>query len=98
MVPPALGNKIINPFSDFLLHDINSGEAIPSPSPGTPQMVRTSPLWGLILRTRFMHDGLSFSLQAAIQRHGGQAAPSRTCFNNLFPGQKTQVIAFLNSL
>ena len=98
LIPPALGNKIINPFSDFLLHDINSGDTIPSPPPGTPEMVRTSPLWGLILRTRFMHDGLSFSLQAAIQRHGGQAAPSRSCFNNLLPGQKAQVIAFLNSL
>jgi len=27
-VPAALGNKIIHPFSDFLLHDIGTGDGI----------------------------------------------------------------------
>jgi CxxC motif-containing protein (DUF1111 family) len=27
-VPPALGNKIIHPFSDFMLHDIGTGDGI----------------------------------------------------------------------
>lgn len=29
VVPEALGNKIIHPYSDFLLHDIGSGDGIP---------------------------------------------------------------------
>ena len=28
-VPAALGNKIIHPYSDFLLHDIGTGDGIP---------------------------------------------------------------------
>lgn len=28
-VPPALGNKVIRPYSDFLLHDIGTGDGIP---------------------------------------------------------------------
>ena len=28
-VPNALGNKIIHPYSDFLLHDIGTGDGIP---------------------------------------------------------------------
>ena len=33
-VPDALGNKIIHPYSDFLLHDIGTGDGIPvQPTP-----------------------------------------------------------------
>ena len=28
-MPTALGNKIIHPYSDFLLHDIGTGDGIP---------------------------------------------------------------------
>ena len=28
-VPNALGDKVINPYSDFLLHDIGTGDGIP---------------------------------------------------------------------
>ena len=28
VVPAALGNKIIHPYSDFLLHDIGTGDGI----------------------------------------------------------------------
>ena len=31
-VPMALGNKIIHPYSDFLLHDIGTGDGIPVPA------------------------------------------------------------------
>ena len=29
IVPPALGNRTIHPYSDFLLHDIGTGDGIP---------------------------------------------------------------------
>jgi CxxC motif-containing protein (DUF1111 family) len=45
-----------------------------------------------------MHDGLSFTLQEAIARHGGQAAGVRNRYNALPDAQKNQLLAFLNSL
>ena len=76
-VPDALGNKIIHPYSDFLLHDVGTGDGIPVlPTPeyaATTNLMRTAPLWALRTRNRLMHDGLSFTKQEAIERHGGQA-------------------------
>ena len=101
-VPAALGNKIIHPYSDFLMHDIGTGDGIPVlPGPefaGTPSQIRTAPLWALRTRNRLMHDGLSFSKQEAIQRHGGQAAGVRARHNALTSDQQRLVLAFLDSL
>ena len=47
---------------------------------------------------RFLHDGLSFSLEDAIARHGGQAATARTNFNNQSSFNRKRVLAFLLSL
>jgi CxxC motif-containing protein (DUF1111 family) len=102
VVPEALGNKTLKPFSDFLLHDINTGDGIPiQPTPEfafTAHMIRTAPLWGLRTRNRLMHDGLSFTLNDAIQRHGGQATDAKAAFNALTGVQQAQLFAFLNSL
>ncbi len=96
-VPPALGNKIIHPYSDFLLHDIGTGDGIPFlPTPefaSTANQIRTAPLWALRTRNRLMHDGLSFTKQEAIQRHQGQAAGVTKAYNALPPEQKAQVLA-----
>ena len=61
-------------------------------------MFRTAPLWGLRTRNRLMHDGLSFTLDEAIQRHRGQAQRSVDAWNRLAPDRKRQGIAFLGSL
>ncbi|MDX6693577.1 MAG: hypothetical protein QOF02_1180 [Blastocatellia bacterium] len=102
LVPEALGNKIIHPYSDFLLHDIGTGDGIPiQPTPeyaATANQIRTAPLWGLRTRNRLMHDGLTFTLQEAIQRHAGQAASVTSAYNALPTAQKNQILAFLNSL
>lgn len=101
-VPPALGNKIIRPFSDFLLHDIGSGDGIPilptAEYAGTANQMRTAPLWALRTRNRLMHDGLSFTLQEAILRHGGQATGVTEKYKALPENQKTWLFEFLNSL
>ena len=101
-VPDALGNKIIHPYSDFLLHDIGTGDGIPFlPTPEfawTANKIRTAPLWALRTRNRLMHDGLTFTPQEAIARHGGQAATVTSRYNSLTTTQKNQIIAFLNSL
>ena len=101
-VPAALGNKIIHPYSDFLLHDIGTGDGIPVlPLPEyatTANQIRTAPLWALRTRNRLMHDGLSLTKQDAIQRHAGQAAGATSNYNGLSEGEKNQLLAFLNSL
>lgn len=99
VVPLALGDKIIHPFSDFLLHDINTGDGIvQNGGPQSRLRLRTPPLWGLRARGRFMHDGESQSPLDAILRHGGQAASIRNNFLSLRRGDRDAVIAFLLSL
>lgn len=102
IVPNALGSKIVRPFSDFLLHDIGTGDGIPiQPTPEfaeTANKMRTAPLWGLRTRNRLMHDGLSFTKDEAIQRHAGQAAAVRDAFNALDDTEKAQLMSFLESL
>jgi len=98
-VPAALGNKKIHPFSDFLLHDIATGDGIvQNGGPQTRNKLRTVPLWGLRARGRFMHDAASQSFADAIARHGGQATGARTNFNNLSSADRTRVLLFLSSL
>ncbi len=101
-VPDALGNKLVHPYSDFLLHDIGTGDGIPFlPTPeyaSTANQIRTAPLWGLRTRNRLMHDGLTFTTQEAIQRHAGQAAAVTDKYNALSETQKSRLLAFLDSL
>ena len=101
-VPEALGNKIIHPFSDFLLHNVGTGDGIPflptAQFAFTANQIRTAPLWGLRTRNRLMHDGLSFTKQEAIARHRAQAAQVTSRFNSLTNAEKAQVMAFLDSL
>jgi CxxC motif-containing protein (DUF1111 family) len=101
-VPEALGSKLIHPYSDFMVHDVGTGDGIPVlPDPGyagTASQIRTAPLWGLRTRNRLMHDGLTSTLQEAIRRHAGQGTASQRAFQNLSAPEQTQMLAFLNSL
>jgi CxxC motif-containing protein (DUF1111 family) len=101
-VPPALGNKVIHPYSDFLVHDIGTGDGIPVlPGPeyaATTRLMRTAPLWALRTRNRLMHDGLSFTKQEAIARHTGQAESVTQRYDALSPPDQAKVLAFLDSL
>jgi CxxC motif-containing protein (DUF1111 family) len=99
-VPPELGNKIIHPFSDFMLHDIGTGDGIvQNGGQATRNMVRTPPLWGVRSRPMLMHDGMSFTFNEAIQRHAGAGGTiSRNLFNALSSDSKADLIAFLKSL
>jgi CxxC motif-containing protein (DUF1111 family) len=99
IVPRALGSKRIQPFGDFMLHDIATGDGIvQNGGPSTRNKVRTAPLWGLGTRGRFMHDFLSHSLEDAIQRHGNQAAGTRRAFNALSRTDQRKLLTFLRSL
>jgi len=99
-VPPALAHKRIHPYSDFLLHDIGTGDGIVQD--GSPQntrnKIRTAPLWGVRTHQTFLHDGSATSLQDAIQRHDGQAVGVTAAFNALHSNQQQDLITFLMSL
>ena len=98
-VSEALGNKIIHPYSDFLLHDIETGDGIVQAGPqDTANKLRTAPLWGLRMRPRLIHDLRSLSLQNAIERLAGEAEHVRQRFQELSPVEKQQLFSFLNSL
>ncbi|HXG65215.1 MAG TPA: di-heme oxidoredictase family protein [Blastocatellia bacterium] len=98
-VPAALGNKRIHPFSDFLLHDVGTGDGIVQNGPqSTRNKLRTPPLWGLRTRNRLMHDGESLTRNEAILRHAGEATPVINNYRALSNTNKNRLITFLNSL
>jgi CxxC motif-containing protein (DUF1111 family) len=99
IVPDALGNKIIHPYGDFLLHDIGTGDGIvQNPPQDTANKLRTVPLWGLRMHPRHMHDLQSLTLDHAIERHRGEAEHVRNRFRELTPREKQALLTFLNSL
>jgi CxxC motif-containing protein (DUF1111 family) len=98
-IPAALGNRRIRPFSDFLLHDVGTGDGIvQNGGQSTRNKLRTPPLWGVRTRNRLMHDGESLTRNEAILRHAGQATNVTNNYNALSTNQKNQLITFLNSL
>jgi CxxC motif-containing protein (DUF1111 family) len=103
-VPKFLGNMVIYPYSDFLLHDIGTGDGIPQAAKpeyldqSTANKFRTAPLWGLRFRQDLMHDGNSPGTEAAIARHGGEGTTVRRRYEHLTPTEKHQLQQFLNSL
>ncbi|HET7501934.1 MAG TPA: di-heme oxidoredictase family protein [Kofleriaceae bacterium] len=98
-VPPALGDKAIHPFGDFLLHDVGTGDGIvQNGGQSTRNKVRTAPLWGMRARDRLMHDGASVSRTDAILRHRNEAAGAANNFASLSTTSQNDVINFLNSL
>ncbi|HEV8486256.1 MAG TPA: di-heme oxidoredictase family protein [Blastocatellia bacterium] len=99
VVPVALGDKLIHPYSDFLLHDVGTGDGIvQSGGASTRNKLRTPPLWGMRTRDRLMHDGAALSRTDAILRHSGEATLVIHNFRNLSANQQSQLITFLNSL
>lgn len=99
VVPTSLGNKIIHPFGDFLLHDVGTGDGIvQNGGQSTRNKVRTAPLWGLRTRSRLMHDGLSVTNTDAILRHAGEATFVTNNFRFLTTTRKGWLLAFLDSL
>ena len=105
-VPAALGNKIIHPFSDFLLHDVGTGDGIAQTNvagtntldQSTKNKMRTAPLWGVRTRNELMHEGEEYTRNDAILRHAGEATGVINNYRNLSTTQKNQLVTFLNSL
>ncbi len=98
-LPTALGGKVIHPYSDFLLHDVGTGDGIvQNGGQSTANKMRTAPLWGLRTRQGLMHDGETPSRHDAIFRHGGEAKSVINAYRHLTPAQRKQLLTFLDSL
>jgi CxxC motif-containing protein (DUF1111 family) len=94
----ALNKVAFFPYSDFLLHDMGSlGDGIEQGRAKGREM-RTAPLWGLRVRTTYLHDGSQASLAGAILAHDGQGKFARNRFSALGAQEAQKLMAFLNSL
>lgn len=93
----ALSSKRFFPYSDFLLHDIGTGDGIVQ-GDARPEEIRTPPLWGVRLRAPFLHDGRASTLRQAVELHSGESAGSRDHFERLSETERTAVLAFLHTL
>ena len=99
VVAAALGNKIIHPYSDFLLHNIGTGDGIvQNGGAASRNRVRTQPLWGARTHDRHLHDGATVTFNEAILRHAGEAAFVTSNYSSLSVTQQNQIITFLKSL
>jgi CxxC motif-containing protein (DUF1111 family) len=93
------GDRDVPLYSDLLLHDM--GPALDDgviQGQATGRDWRTTPLWGLGLRTRFLHDGRARTILAAIQAHGGEAEHALGQFRALDDDSRQALLAFLASL
>jgi CxxC motif-containing protein (DUF1111 family) len=98
-VPAALGNKVIHPFSDFLLHDVGTGDGIvQNGGQSTAHKLRTPPLWGSRTHDRHMHDGATLTFTESILRHAGEASGVVNRFRSLSAAQRHQIVTFLQAL
>lgn len=86
-------------YSDLLLHDMG-----PALDDGIVQGAangaewRTTPLWGLRMRARFLHDGRATTPTEAILAHDGDAAASARAFRALTANDRDKLLGFLSAL
>ncbi|QAX82230.1 di-heme oxidoreductase family protein [Candidatus Pseudomonas adelgestsugas] len=102
---PELANQLIYPYSDLLLHDMGPGLAdYRSEFKAGDRDWRTPPLWGIGLtqivndQAKFLHDGRARNLLEAVLWHGGEAQAAQQHVLSFNIEQRTELLAFLNSL
>lgn len=84
-------------FSDFLLHDVGTGDGIVQGT-APANKLRTAPLMGVATQFGYLHDGSARTLDEAIQRHGNEAQASRGLYNALTPQERGNLVLFLRGL
>ena len=86
-------------YSDLLLHDMGAAlddKIVQGSATGADW--RTTPLVGLGLRPRFLHDGRAATLRDAVLDHGGEASVVRERFFELAEAEQQAVYRFLAAL
>ena len=98
-LPGPGARQAIPIYSDLLLHDMGPGLAdqfLQGSSTGSEW--RTTPLWRVSERTKFLHDGRATSLTDAILAHGGQGQVARDAFAALDDRRKQALLAYLGGI
>lgn len=110
LLESAIRNKVVKPYSDFLLHEMGLAADFIADGTASVQELRTPSLWGVRNRNPLWHDGrvTGGSLQTRLLGPGGvvdlhnalgsEAAPSATAFFNLSAADQLKVVDFLDSL
>jgi CxxC motif-containing protein (DUF1111 family) len=94
-----LGDQQLWLYSDLLLHDLGpdlDDKVVQGQASGRDW--RTTPLWGLGTRMRFLHDGRARTLIEAILAHGGEATEAKQRYLRLLPRDSDALLAFLSCL
>lgn len=94
---PALNNKTIAAYSDFLLHDVGTGDGIVQ-GQAPANMLRTAPLLGVGSQARLLHNGSAPNVDAAIRAHAGQATASRDAYVQLSAQDRQNLLNFIQTL
>lgn len=94
---PAINGQQVPAYSDFLVHDVGTGDGIAQAAAPTNK-IRTAPLMGVSLQPRFLHDGSATTLDEAIRRHAREAAASTANYEALSSTDQAALRAFLDSL
>jgi len=95
---PALNLKIVQGYTDLLLHDMGPGLADICLGQARRAEFRTEPLMGLRFKTAFLHDGRAPTIAAAIRLHAGEAARARNRFLALSWFERSALVRFLQGL
>jgi CxxC motif-containing protein (DUF1111 family) len=94
---PLFDRKTVALFSDLLLHDVGTGDGIDQAA-ATGAEIRTPALWGLRERRPLLHNGSAATIDAAIERHAGEAERVRAAFYALPADRRAALLAFLMTL
>jgi hypothetical protein len=95
-----LGNSFVvkDIFTDFKRHDLGTNFYERNWDGTLQTQFLTRPLWGVGTTGPYGHDGRSNTLNDVILRHGGEAQRARDAFAALKPNDRSNLLAFLNSL
>jgi CxxC motif-containing protein (DUF1111 family) len=94
---PVFDRKPVPLYSDLLLHDIGTGDGIEQ-ADAKGEEIRTPALWGLRFRRPLLHDGSAATIEAAVERHSGEASGTAERFKILGAEARKELLAFLKSL
>jgi hypothetical protein len=86
-------------YSDLLLHGMGPGlddGVVQGEARGEDW--RTTPLWGLSMRRRFLHDGRARSVEDAILAHDGEGRQAAAAFGRLTRPEQDALLTFLLGL
>jgi CxxC motif-containing protein (DUF1111 family) len=93
---PAIDGKLVDLYSDLLLHDIGTGDGIVQ-GDAQGNEFRAAPLWVVRSGAPYLHDGRARTLAQAIDAHQGQALDARNAYFSLSHSEQNAVQKFLKA-